>query len=54
MKILQKAIFVCWLSLLNKHVKQANKAGTMSINTMRVSQKINSKYNGNGMLLIFE
>ena len=34
--------------LLNKHVKQANKAGTMSTNTMRMSQEINSKYSSNG------
>lgn len=34
--------------LLNKHVKQANKAGTMSTNTMRMCQKINSKYSSNG------
>lgn len=34
--------------LLNKHVKQANKAGRMSTNTMKMSQKINSKYSSNG------
>jgi hypothetical protein len=34
--------------LLNKHVKQTNKAGTMSTNTMRMSAKIKGKYNRNG------
>ncbi|MCY9257371.1 hypothetical protein ABE060_00355 [Bacillus rugosus] len=29
--------------LLNKHVKQAVKAHTMSVDTMRMSQKITSK-----------
>lgn len=42
---------ICVLAmLLNKHVKRANKAGTMSVNTMRMSQKIKSKYNTNGTL----
>jgi len=36
--------------LLNKHVKQANKSGVMSTNTMRMSQKIKSKYNTNGVV----
>lgn len=36
--------------LLNKHVKQANKAGTMSTNTMRMSTKIKGKYNRNGTI----
>jgi len=36
--------------LLNKHVKQANKAGTMSVDTMRMSTKIKGKYNRNGTL----
>ncbi|MEK4403479.1 hypothetical protein MKZ26_03410 [Sporosarcina sp. FSL K6-6792] len=36
--------------LLNKHVKRANKAGGMSTNTMRMSQKIKSKYNTNGIV----
>lgn len=36
--------------LLNKHVKQANKAGTMSTNSMRRSQRIKSKYNTNGIV----
>jgi hypothetical protein len=34
--------------LLNKHVKQANKAGAMSTNTMRMSAKIKGKYNRDG------
>ncbi|MCP9298385.1 hypothetical protein [Bacillus halotolerans] len=37
--------------LLNKHVKQAVKAHTMSVDTMRMSrQKIKSKYKTNGTL----
>ncbi|CAM2142576.1 hypothetical protein JF533_18790 [Bacillus subtilis] len=42
---------VCVLvMLLNKHVKQAVKANKMSIDTMRMSQKIKSKYKTNGTL----
>ncbi|MEC2062649.1 hypothetical protein [Bacillus inaquosorum] len=42
---------VCVLvMLLNKHVKQAVKAHTMSVDTMRMSQKIKSKYKTNGTL----
>lgn len=37
--------------LLNKHVKQAAKAHTMSVDTMRMSQKIKSKYKTNGTLI---
>ncbi|MCB7160071.1 hypothetical protein LI071_05210 [Bacillus subtilis] len=33
--------------LQNKHVKQAAKAHTMSVDTMRMSQKIKSKYKTN-------
>lgn len=36
--------------LLNKHVKQAVKANKMSVDTMRMSQKIKSKYKTNGTL----
>ncbi|MEC3688106.1 hypothetical protein ABEX71_19830 [Bacillus subtilis] len=36
--------------LLNKHIKQAVKAHTMSVDTMRMSQKIKSKYKTNGTL----
>ncbi|MEK4715102.1 MULTISPECIES: hypothetical protein [Sporosarcina] len=35
-------------TFLNKHVKEANKAGIMSTNTMRMSRKIKSKYNTTG------
>ncbi|WGE37123.1 hypothetical protein [Bacillus stercoris] len=42
---------VCVLvMLLNKHVKQAVKAHTMSVDTIRMSQKIKSKYKTNGTL----
>ncbi|MEC1406842.1 hypothetical protein [Bacillus halotolerans] len=42
---------ICTLvMLLNKHVKQAVKAHTMSVDTMRMSQKIKSKYKTNGTL----
>lgn len=34
--------------LLNKHVKQANKAGKMSTDSMRMSTKIKGKYNRDG------
>ncbi|MBL4968939.1 hypothetical protein [Bacillus halotolerans] len=37
--------------LLNKHVKQAAKAHTMPVDTMRMSQKIKSKYKTNGTLI---
>ncbi|MHA6486415.1 hypothetical protein [Bacillus cabrialesii] len=36
--------------LLNKHVKQAVKAHRMSVDTMRMSQKIKSKCKTNGTL----
>ncbi|AMR46884.1 hypothetical protein [Bacillus subtilis] len=36
--------------LLNKHVKQAVKAHSMSVDTMRMSQKIKSNYKTNGTL----
>lgn len=34
--------------LLNKNVKEAVKNKSMSVDTMRISQKIKSKYNRNG------
>lgn len=37
--------------LLNKHIKQACKKGKMSADTMRMSEKINSKYRTNGKLI---
>ncbi|MDR0123110.1 hypothetical protein RFW13_16925 [Bacillus pumilus] len=36
--------------LLNKHIKRAVKAKAMSTDTMRMSQKLNSKYRTNGTL----
>ena len=36
--------------LLNKHIKQAVKAKTMSTDSMRMSQKLDSKYRRNGTL----
>ncbi|MCY8060997.1 hypothetical protein P8859_06000 [Bacillus spizizenii] len=36
--------------LLNKHVKETVKAHKMSVDTMRMSQKIKSKYKTNGTL----
>lgn len=36
--------------LLNKHIKKANKDGITSVNTMRLSEKIKSKYDTHGRL----
>ncbi|MDI6742175.1 MAG: hypothetical protein QMD11_05475 [Smithella sp.] len=42
---------ICTLvMLLNKHIKQASKDGRMSTNTMRMSQKIKSKFTTTGKL----
>lgn len=42
---------ICVLTmLLNKHIKKANKEGITSVNTMRMSEKIKSKYKSNGEL----
>lgn len=49
MDVLEGDIGVLFI-LLNKHVNQANMAGLMSTNTMRMSQKIKSKYNTNGTM----
>lgn len=38
------------LVLLNKHLKIANKIGVTSVNTMRMSEKIDCKYKSNGTL----
>ncbi|NRT90116.1 hypothetical protein [Clostridium beijerinckii] len=37
--------------LLNKHIRQANKDGITSVNTMRMSEKVKSKYKSNGELI---
>lgn len=43
---------ICTLvMLLNKHIKQANKDGITSVNTIRMSEKIDSKYKTNGCLI---
>lgn len=43
---------ICTLvMLLNKHVKQAAKKGEMSTTTMRMSQKIKSKFTTNGKMV---
>lgn len=42
---------ICTLvMLLNKHIKQACKNHQMSVDTMRMSQKIKSKFTANGKL----
>jgi hypothetical protein len=43
---------ICVLTmLLNKRIRQANKEGITSVNTMRMSEKIKSKYKSNGELI---
>ncbi len=43
---------ICTLTmLLNKHIKRACKNGDMSVNSMRMSQKIKSKFTSRGGLV---
>lgn len=43
---------ICTLvMILNKNIKKACKDGKMSVNTMRMSQKIKSKFKSNGKLI---